>query len=161
MKTVPLFSLQGKTLTSSEPELLPSSISISCFAKLCSENKCYVLKTILTLINFLALIQQTLILSKKYTNSLPTTVEILAHICFATTHSKNKCWHDSNSLQKRQVFSTTFCLLGRLSLVRTFLLISSHKKNWTLGGIFSCQILGERTGVMPLKLIILYKDWDE
>ena len=76
----------------------------------------------------------------------------------ATAQSKNKCWTVSCSVQKRHESVSTSCLFARLSLVRILFLERSHRKICTLGGIFKSQTLGTKTGMTPLKLMILYID---
>jgi len=51
-----------------------------------------------------------------------------------------------------------FFLIFRLSLVRFLFFESNQRKSYTLGGTFKCQAAGTKTGRIPLKLIILYKD---
>jgi hypothetical protein len=83
-------------------------------------------------INLLLLSQQTPIDSKFLPMSRPTKLEMVSHISFATTQSKNRCWQDSFSSQNKHVIFSTFCLLAKLSLVRTLFLVNNQRKNWTL-----------------------------
>ena len=81
--------------------------------------------------------------------------------CLATTQLKNKWLTVSTSEQNKQVGYLIFFLILKLSLVRTLFLDNNHRKKWTLGGTFSAQTAGTNTGEIPLKLITLYKDWEE
>ena len=78
-----------------------------------------------------------------------------------TQQSKKRWWIVSSSPQNRHVLSAIFFLLDKLSLVSNLLLLSSHKKVCTLGGILSPQIAGEWTGLTPLKLTTAYRDCTE
>jgi hypothetical protein len=60
---------------------------------------------ILTFKNLLLLNQQMPIDSKDVSITLPTTEEILHHICLATTQSKKRWKVDSSSPQNKQVLS--------------------------------------------------------
>jgi len=79
-------------------------------------------------------------------NSLSQTSEKQSHICFATAHSKNKCCTDSFALQKRQVKSSSFFLIFRLSLVRFLFFESNQRKNCTLGGTLNAKLQGQKQG---------------
>jgi hypothetical protein len=72
----------------------------------------------------------------------PVTSKTAIQACLATTQSKNRRYTDSISVQNKQVLSSTFLLLSRLSLVNNLFLESSHKKKCTLGGTMIFQIAG-------------------
>jgi hypothetical protein len=67
------------------------------------------------------------------------------HSKIATTHSKNRWFTVSSSLQKRQAGSSTL-LFSKLFLASSLFLETSHRKNWILGGIFSFQTVRMKTG---------------
>ena len=75
----------------------------------------------------------------------------------ATQQSKNKWWIDSGSVQKRQVLSLKSFLLLRISLVKSLLLPSSHRKIWILGGTLNFHVVGIYTGTIPRKLSTEYR----
>ena len=70
----------------------------------------------------------------------PNKSDIIDQTKQATQQSKNKWVTDSLSLHIKQVGSLTSRLLARLSLVKTLLLETSHRKNCTLGRTFNFQI---------------------
>lgn len=55
-------------------------------------------------------------------------------IVLATIQSNNKCWKYSNSSQKRQVKSSTCCLLSKLAWVRLRFWATTTEKHETLEG---------------------------
>jgi len=80
--------------------------------------------------------------SKPPDSWIPKIEEHNSHIMFTTQQSKNKWEILSGSSQNTQDFSFTSLLFARLSLVRSLLLLNSHKKTWTLEGMHNSQIAG-------------------
>jgi hypothetical protein len=94
-------------------------------------------ETILHTLNLLFAIHKEATDSKSVSIDLFSQVETDTQTILATQQWKNICNIDSFSSQNKQVGSDTSLLLAKLSLVNTLLLDINHKKNCTLGGMFS------------------------
>jgi hypothetical protein len=119
----------------------PVSTRFLCFfEKLLSQGP----KRCLTLIGFL----------------IPKVKHTIPHVSLAMGQSKNKCWINSDTLQKQHLVHPFHCLFTKLSLVNTTPFLRYQRKILILNGIFAFQAQ-QSTGIPDLRTKSLYKSLTE